>query len=735
MSWITVIWSTAAGACVTLAAVHFLVWLGERKAWESLFFALATLSVAAMATLEAQALRAPTPLQFGLLLRWMHVPAGIVVISMAWFTCHYLRAGRTWLAWLVTGLRGLVLAVNFSWFPNATFREISGLREVTLLGERLSVPVGTPNPFRPLIHLSSVLVLVLVLDAAIASWKRGGRRRPLTLGGAITLAIILSAVCSQLMTRGLLPGPLVTVAFLPIVFAMGLELSAGLIHEKQLARESLDLQERMQLAVQAADLGLWEWDVVRDEVWATEASRRRVGVGDANPIDLPRVLLSVHPDDRESLQRTLRRALDDGGDLEVEYRLVPVAGEARWVVARGKVERDAKGDPLRVRGISLDITERKRAEVSFRESEARFRATFEQAAVGMAHVALEGRFLRVNQKFCDMVGYSEAEMLGRKFQDVIHPEELEADGQQTGRLLRGEIETYTTEGRFIPKDGDVIWGSLTGSFVRNQEGHPDWFVVVVQDITQRKKAEAELRQQSWELSHAQRVSAMGQLSAALAHELNQPLGAILRNAEAAELFLQQDPPDLEELRAILVDIRQDEQRATAVIQRMRSLLKRRELRLEALAVDELIGQVANLLRAEFQARGVTLQIDLPPGLPRISGDRVHLQQVVLNLLLNSLDAMEGLTEQQRQVVLRGSAAGDGMVELAVIDRGAGIPPARLPHLFEPFFTSKSKGSGIGLSVSKTIVEMHGGRIWAENNRDGGATFRFTLRATPIASEP
>ena len=731
MSWITVIWSMAAGACATLAAVHLLVWLGERKAWESLFFALASLSVAAVALLEAQLLRAPTPVQFGLLLRWIHVPVGIVVISLAWFTCHYLRAGRSWLAWLVTGLRGLVLAVNFGLSPNATFREITGLQTVSFLGETLSVPIGTPNPFRALIHLASVLLLVLVGDAAIASWKRGGRRRPLTLGGAITLAIILGVVCSQLMARGILPGPLITIAFLPIVLAMGFELSSDLIHEKQLARESLDMQERMQLAAQAANLGLWEWDVVRDEIWATEAGRRRVGVGDVDPIDLRRVLLSVHPDDRESLQRTARRALEDGGDLECEYRLVPFAGEARWVVARGKVERDAKGQPLRIRGISLDITERKRAEASFGESEARFRATFEQAAVGMAHVALEGQFLRVNQKFCDMVGYSEAEMLGRTFQDVTHPEDLEVDFQQTGRLLRGEIETYTTEARCLRKDRCVIWVSVTGSLVRNKEGQPDWCVVVVKDITERKNAEAQLEGQRAELAHTQRVSAMGQLSAALAHELNQPLGAILRNAEAAELFLGRDPPDLEELRAIVVDIRQDEQRAASVIQRMRSLLQRRELRLEALAADGLIRQVARLLRAELQARRVRLQIDVPPELPKVCGDRVHLQQVILNLLLNSMDALEGRPEGERYLAVRGSQTGDGMIELAVIDRGAGIPPGQLPHLFEPFLTTKAKGTGIGLSVSKTIVEMHGGRISGANNPDGGATFRFTLKAAPV----
>jgi signal transduction histidine kinase len=222
---------------------------------------------------------------------------------------------------------------------------------------------------------------------------------------------------------------------------------------------------------------------------------------------------------------------------------------------------------------------------------------------------------------------------------------------------------------------------------------------------------------------------LGQLSAALAHELNQPLGAILRNAEAGELFLRQDPPDLRELREIFVDIQRDDQRAAAVINRMRALLRRGELRFEVIALPELIGQVASLLNAEMQARHAALRITVPPTLPEVRGDRVHLQQVFVNLLLNGLDGLDARPNGVRQIEIGAAQAADGLVELAVKDTGIGIDPDRLTDLFEPFVTTKSEGTGIGLAISKTIVEAHGGRIWAENNPNGGACIRFTL---PVA---
>jgi len=225
---------------------------------------------------------------------------------------------------------------------------------------------------------------------------------------------------------------------------------------------------------------------------------------------------------------------------------------------------------------------------------------------------------------------------------------------------------------------------------------------------------------------------MGQLASALAHELSQPLGAILRNAEAAELFLQDEQPDLDELRAIVVDIRKDDQRAGDVIERLRSLLKRRSLETRALAVSELLTNCAALTRADAVTRHVTLEFASATGLPAVMGDRVHLQQVLLNLVLNAMDAVDGLPADDCRVTVHAHCDERGEVVVAVSDRGPGIATDQLASVFDPFFTTKANGMGIGLAVSRTIIEAHGGRIWPENNPDRGATFRFTL---PVAEAP
>ena len=239
----------------------------------------------------------------------------------------------------------------------------------------------------------------------------------------------------------------------------------------------------------------------------------------------------------------------------------------------------------------------------------------------------------------------------------------------------------------------------------------------------------ELEQLRSQLRHASRVSMMGQLASALAHELSQPLGAILRNTEAAELFLQHEPPDLDELRAILSDIRQDDVRASGVIERLRALLKRRTFTPRALSVSDMLETIRDLTRIDASSRGVGLEIEGTHGIPPVMGDPVHLQQVLLNLILNAMDAGDGLPPERRVVRVRATHSGDHEVELSVADAGHGIPPERLEQLFEPFFTTKVSGLGVGLSISRTIVEAHGGRIWAEPGVPHGATFHFTV---PVA---
>jgi two-component system sensor kinase FixL len=250
-----------------------------------------------------------------------------------------------------------------------------------------------------------------------------------------------------------------------------------------------------------------------------------------------------------------------------------------------------------------------------------------------------------------------------------------------------------------------------------------------ENISEAKRAEAELLRQHTELAHIARVTTMGELAASVAHELNQPLGAILANAETAELLLEQEPPALDDMRAILAAIRKDDERAGEVIRRMRAMFRKRELEHRPLEVNSLVQEVWQMVSGDAALRGITLTADLAPALPQISGDRVHLQQVLLNLILNGMDAMASQPRARRRISMHSRLGADSQVELAVMDSGPGIEPDKLPRLFEPFYTTKPKGMGMGLSIARTIVEAHGGRLWAENNESGGAAFRIMLPAS------
>jgi signal transduction histidine kinase len=230
-----------------------------------------------------------------------------------------------------------------------------------------------------------------------------------------------------------------------------------------------------------------------------------------------------------------------------------------------------------------------------------------------------------------------------------------------------------------------------------------------------------------ELAHIDRVTALGQLASALAHQLSQPLSAILRNAEAADLHLNGPEPDLDELRAILDDIRKDDRRASDLIGQMRALIKRRSIEMKPLALDEVVGEVISLVHSEALARNVTLECNLQPGLPVVSADRVQISQVLLNLLINGMHALEASPRGAKRILIEARTVPSELVEVAVRDSGPGIPAERIEKIFDPFFTTRAAGMGMGLAVSRAIVEAHGGHIWAESSRTRtGATFRFTL---------
>jgi two-component system, LuxR family, sensor kinase FixL len=279
------------------------------------------------------------------------------------------------------------------------------------------------------------------------------------------------------------------------------------------------------------------------------------------------------------------------------------------------------------------------------------------------------------------------------------------------------LRRHGGEYRWISDKGVPRW-TLAGAFLG--------YIGCADDITPRKEAELAAERHRAELARVARLSTMGELAASLAHELNQPLAAMLGNAEAAQTMLSREKVDLEELRAICADIVSEDRRVTEVIRRLRALVRKEAPAFAPLDMGSVISDVVRLVRSDAILRHSRVSVDVASELPTVLGDRIELQQVVLNLLVNAFDAMSECPTREREVSVRAFTDGQGAVKVAVRDLGNGVSPGDLDRIFEPFHTTKPDGLGVGLSISRTIVAAHGGRLWAENNPDRGATFCFTV---------
>jgi PAS domain S-box-containing protein len=483
-------------------------------------------------------------------------------------------------------------------------------------------------------------------------------------------------------------------------------------------------QERLNLATASAKIGAWRWGVQDGKFEATPECRVIFGWQPDERLDFTKFIQRVHPEDRVPVQQALHKAVSEGSTYDAEYRITPDEDQIYWVAARGKCHY-ADRAPADMTGVVMDITGRKDAEERLRESEARFRTVADSAPVLIWMSGKDRLCTFFNTTWLEFTGRELELELGNGWTEGVHPDDL-AGCLKTYSESFDARRPFTMEYRLRGRDGEYHWISDNGVPRYDADGDFLGYIGSCADITERKQIEAEVLYQRAELAHVARVSTMGELAASVAHELNQPLGAILANAEAAELFLQQHPPALEDLRAILADIRKDDERAGEVIRRMRALLRKHELERQPLEMNSLVEDVLQLVSGDAALRGVSLSADLGPGLPKVTGDRVHLQQVLLNLILNGMDAMAGQPRERRRLIVRTRLAMDGMTELVVTDSGHGIDPDKLPRVFEPFYTTKPSGMGMGLSIARTIIEAHHGRIWAENNESGGAVFRVTL---------
>jgi PAS domain S-box-containing protein len=370
------------------------------------------------------------------------------------------------------------------------------------------------------------------------------------------------------------------------------------------------------------------------------------------------------------------------------------------------------------------------------EREARIRRLVDANIIGILIWAVDGRIIEANQAFLDMVGYAREDLIsGRlRWTELTPAEWRDADDQALAELkVVGTLQPREKE--YFRKDGSRVPLLVARALF---EGKADEGVAFVIDMTDRKRAEEKLRaseqrllEAQMALAHANRVTTMGQLTASIAHEVKQPIGATVTNAQAALRFLGAEAVDANELREILRDIVKDGNRAGEVISRISDLTKKAPPRKDRLEINGAIREVMEFTRSATVENRVSVHTELADGLPLIRGDRVELQQVILNLVMNGIEAMQSVEDRPRELVIRSIQDETQQVRVGVMDRGVGFSAENADRLFTAFFTTKSNGMGMGLSICRSIIEAHNGRLWATANAPHGATFQFTL---PVSTD-
>jgi two-component system, LuxR family, sensor kinase FixL len=713
-----------AAACLTLAGFYFAIWCKQRQRPMYLVFSCSAISAAAISAFELWMLNSTTVDEYESLLRWIHVPTWVLTLSFVAFVRLYLHAGRVWLVWSIYGLRTLVLILNFIFPVSINFTGITEIRQFSWGGQMVSVPVGASNPWGLLSTITLLLLLIFSADAAITVWRRGDRRRAVLVGGSMIFGAIL-AWHVPLVIWGVIDVPFFRgFSYTAIVAAMGYELSNDLARVASLAREVEISEKRLNLAADSANLGMWEWDIVRDEIWITDKGRAVLGFDSSEKVDFELFRSRLHPEDRESVGKAVKDSLGTGAEYESEYRVMLPDGQLRWIAGRGQVEFNRDGRPVRMRGASLDITKRKQAE-------EQFRLVVEAAPSAMIMVNSEGRIALVNTQVEAVFGYAREELIGHSIEMLV-PKRFRShhSGYRRGYFDNAEARPMGAERELfgLRKDASEVPIEIGLNPIHTSEG---LFVLAsIIDISERKQAELEAARRRNEMAHLSRVTTLGELSGSLAHELNLPLGAILSNAQAAQRILAKGDADFPEMREILNDIVSEDKRAAEVIRRLRLWLKKGEVQHDSLRINKVVQDVLKLIRTDLINQKVTVDTELARNLPTVTGDPVQLQQVLVNLVVNACDAMASCNASERRLVIRtGIENGTRAVMVSITDRGCGIPEGKMEQLFEPFFTTKEKGMGLGLSVCRSIIAAHRGKLWATNNADCGATFYLNLPTT------
>jgi len=436
----------------------------------------------------------------------------------------------------------------------------------------------------------------------------------------------------------------------------------------------------------------------------------------------------IHPEDRDKFRMAGDRTFLEKVDCDVEFRIVKPDGTIKQIHGIGHPVLSRNGELVQVVGTMVDVTERRLAEAYLRRNESYLAQAQRLAHMGSWAWDATGRnAVYVSEEWCRIYGFDPKDGMPCWEQRLqrVHPEDR-ARFQLTIDRAVAEKSDYDVEFRILPPHAQGRYIHSVGHPILGSSGELVQFVGVSMDVTESKRAEQEherLRQELANLAHLNRVSTIGELTASLAHEIKQPIGAAVTNADACVRLLDRDQSDVPEAREAALEMAKDARRAAEIIDRVRSLYQKGSSQLETIEVNEVIGGMVVMLQKEADRRSVRIRTDLAGELPKVMADRVQLQQVLMNLMINGIEAMLGTSGE---LTIKSKLADDGQLLISVTDTGVGLPTENADQVFNPFFTTKSQGTGLGLAITRSIVESHGGRIWATGNSGRGATFSFSL---------
>ena len=432
----------------------------------------------------------------------------------------------------------------------------------------------------------------------------------------------------------------------------------------------------------------------------------------------------VHPDDRDYV-RAWSEGVQNGrlsGSSIARGRRAD--GEWAWIDSSLSMIRDESGNLVGIVAVLRDVTERKTAETALKESEARYRLLADTTKDVILRYDVEGYVVYCSPA-ARKYGYEPEQVLGSRVGDFAHPDDKEITPRMFRDALAG-LPVATSEWRVRSSDGSWVWVEGGPSPIMDDTGVLLGFMVVLRDISDRKSAEIALREVNAELRRVARVSALGAFATSIAHEINQPLAAVVTNSEASMRWLAHEPRNVEMAVEAITRAARDARRASEVVARMRSLVTKEAVNPADFDVNEAINEVLMLTQREQQNAQVSLGLDLAERGMTVRGDRIQFQQVILNLVVNALDAMRDSDAEDRLLTVRTFVAADERVQVEVEDRGPGIAADAADQIFEHLFTTKVGGTGLGLTISQSIIEAHGGRIWAEAATPRGAIFKFNI---------